>query len=160
MALPTQLVTRDEILQRTPLGGNIDQDKIVPHIITAQDIELQTVLGTNLYNAVLGGSYPSLLDTLIKPMLCHYIAANFYLFHAFDVGNGGIYRHQSENSFTPSLSEIDRLHMEQKAKAVHYRTRLVDHLCYDSSQYPEYISNTEDGMYPRRDTPPNQLYLG
>lgn len=160
MALPTQLVTREEILQRTPIGGNVDQDKIVPHIITAQDIELQTVLGTNLYEAVLAGSYPLLLDDYIKPMLVHYIAANFYLFHTFEIANGGIYKHQSENSFTAPINEVDRLSEQQKAKAVHYRERLVSHLCWDSSKYPEYISNTEDGMYPRRGTPPNQLYFG
>ena len=163
----TYLVTRDEILQRTVIGGNTDQDKIAPHIVTAQDIELQTVLGTSLYNKVMtdfanntiAEPYITLLDTYIKPMLCHYVAANFYVFHAFSVANGGIYRHQSENSFTPSLQEVELLSNEQKAKAVHYRERLIDYICWNTSLFPEYLTNQNDGMSPRRNTPPNQIYF-
>jgi hypothetical protein len=158
------LITREQLLERTPLNGNIDTDKIVPHIITSQDIEVQTVLGTPLYFKLLAeltantlaDPYLTLYEQFVVPMAAHYTAANFYLFHAFEVANGGIYRHQSENSFTPDMADIRRLSTEQENKAVHYRARLNDYLCYYSGLFPEYQETVGAGMNPNNGTPPNQ----
>jgi hypothetical protein len=163
----TTIITRDQLLQRTPLNGNIDNDKIVPHMVTAQDIELQTVIGTPLYNKILAdveantlaGVYLDLYEGYIVPMVCHYTAANFYLFHAFEIGNGGIYRHQSENSFTPDLNDIRSLSEEQRNKGNHYRSRLSDYLTYYSSLFPEYLQSATPGMSPDTRVANNQWNL-
>ncbi len=89
-------------------------------------------------------------------MCAHYTASDFYLFHAYEVANGGIFRHQSENSFTPDLGDVRALHDEQKNKAVHYRTMLVRYLCENSNLFPEYYAAQGAGMYPDSGTPPNQ----
>jgi hypothetical protein len=163
----TLVIDREQLLQRTPLNGNIDNDKIVPHIITSQDIELQTVLGTPLYERILedvkdetlAGEYLKIYNAFIVPMVAHYTAANFYLFHAFEVGNGGIYRHQSENSFTPDMADIRKLSEEQRNKAGHYRTRLNDYLCFYSSNFPEYLQTPDAGMSPNNNNQNNQWVI-
>ena len=158
------LITREELLERTPLGGNIDNDKITPHILTAQDIHVQNILGTKLYDDIvlqvedgsIAGDNLLLWEKYIKPVLCHYAASDFYLFHAYTIANGGVYRHQSENSFTPDLSEVQVLHDEQKNKAVHYRSMIVDFLCHYSYKYPAYTEYQEAGLYPDRGIADNQ----
>ena len=42
------LINRADIMRLTGINGNIDLDKILPHVKTAQDIHLQTIIGTNL----------------------------------------------------------------------------------------------------------------
>lgn len=161
------LITRQQILERTPINGNIDNDKLTPHQITAQDIEVQSVLGSPLYNRILAdlennnlaGEYLSLYNTYIVPMAAHYTAADFYLFHAYEVANGGIFRHQSENSFTPDLKEIQNLSREQSNKATFYRNRLTDYLGYFSSSFPEYLESAEPGLSPNSAPPNNQWNL-
>ncbi len=159
------LVTRDEIYQRTPVNGNLDFDKVLPHVLTAQDTHVQEVLGTALYNKIvtdfnndtLVDPYLELLNTWVKPMLIHFVASDFYLFHAFEVANGGIFRHQSENSFTPDMKDVDRLHSEQKKFAVFYRERLVDYLCYNSNLFPEYVQTQQGQLSPSSKMVNNQI---
>lgn len=42
------LVNRDDIMRITSLSGNVDLDKLLNHIKTAQDIHLQPVIGSKL----------------------------------------------------------------------------------------------------------------
>ena len=161
------LITRQELLERTPIDGSTDMDKIVPHILTAQDTHVQNVLGTKLYDKLvkdnedgtLTGNYFTLLNKYVKPMLCHYAAADFYLFHHFTIANGGVFSHNSENSSTSTLGEIEVLCSAQKANAVHYRTSLVGYICNDTSRFPEYYADQQGQMYPDRGTPSNQIVI-
>lgn len=157
----TLLVTREDILKLTPINGNVDTDKITPFIKSAQDIHIQDILGTELYNRLLDGItnnnlpavYTTLLTTYVQPVLCHLAAADFYMFHGYEIANGGIYRHQSENSTTPSKNEIDMLVHRQRDIGDHYRRRLLDHLSfYAAESYPEYYTNNNDDMHPNQRT--------
>lgn len=159
-----QLITREQLLERTPINGNVDTNKLVPSIITSQDIEVQTVLGTPLYKKLLAdvsgagpaGDYLTLYADYVVPMACHYAAAEFYLFHAFEISNGGVFRHQTDSSFTPDMADVLKLSTEQRNRGKHYQSRLVDYLTYYSSLFPEYTQNAEAGMSPNSSTPPNQ----
>lgn len=161
------LITREQLLERTPLNGNIDTDKLIPHMVTAQDIQAQEVLGTPLYDKIiadlvtdtLAGEYLTIYEKFIVPMAAHYTAANFYLFHAFEVANGGIYRHQSETGFTPDMPDVKHLSKEQENKAIFYRNRLVDYLCYYSAKFPEYLQTSTPGLSPNRGVATNQWNL-
>jgi len=161
------LVTRDEIYQRTPVNGNLDYDKVLPHVLTAQDTHVQEVLGTNLYNKIvtdfnadtLVDPYLTLLNTWIKPMLIHFVASDFYLFHAFEIGNGGIFRHQGDSSITPDMKDIDRLHSEQKKFAVFYRERLIDYICNNTSLFPEYYTTQNGQLSPSTKISNNSIVL-
>ena len=78
------LVTRADILKLTPINGNVDTDKITPFIKSAQDIHIQDILGTKLYNRIIDGiensnlpaDYNTLLVTYVQPVLCHLAAAD------------------------------------------------------------------------------------
>jgi len=149
------LVRRQDILKLTPINGNVDTDKITPFIKSAQDIHIQDILGTKLFEKLIDGvqndnltaDYNTLLVTYVQPVLCHLAAADFYLFHGYEIANGGIFRHQSENSTTPSKNEIDALVQRQKDIGDHYRRRLLDFLNFEApSKYPEYYTNTNDDM--------------
>jgi hypothetical protein len=131
-------IQREDLIRYTLIGGNVDTDKIIPHIKVAQDIHILPILGTKLYEklqsdisgSTLAGNYSTLLTDFVQPCLIHLAAAEFYQFHAYEVSNAGVFRHQSENATTPSLDELQALITKQTDVGDHYKRRLVDHLEY------------------------------
>lgn len=148
--------TREDLVRYTSVGGNVDTDKLIPHIKVAQDLHIQPLLGTKLYDklqtditgSTLAGNYLTLMNDYIQPTLIHMAVAEFISFHAYEISNGGVLRHQSENASTPSKEEIDSLRQRQMDVANHYRRRMIDHLSYFNERYPELNQGQEDGMSP------------
>ena len=152
-------ITLKELKRKSIFDGNLDADKIIQFIEVAQDTEIQTYLGTKLYDKLqsdiiansLTGDYKTLVDDYIKPMLIWYTQAAFIPYAAYQISNGGIYKHNSENATSVDQSEINALASHATETAEFYTQRFVDHMNYNSNLYPEYISNQNDGMYPEKD---------
>ncbi len=156
MAEETLLINRDDIMKATGLGGNTDNDLIYPHIKTAQDIHLQTIIGTNLYDKLLlivgddtwkepvNVDYAFLLTKHIAPVLVYYTMVDFLPFELYRSQNGGIYRHTSDNSIVAEPSEMNNLVQAYKDKAEFYQRRMHDYLCANTIKFPEY-SKTDNG---------------
>jgi hypothetical protein len=152
-------ITLKELKRKSIFDGNLDADKIIQFIEVAQDTEIQTYLGTKLYDKLqsdiiadsLTGNYKTLVDDYIKPMLIWYTQAAFIPYAAYQISNGGIYKHNSENATSVDQSEINSLASHATETAEFYTQRFMDYMDYNSNLYPEYISNQNDGMYPERD---------
>lgn len=150
------LVTEQDVVKYTQLSGNFDQDKITPFIKTAQDIEIQSVLGGKLYDAIqdkiaagtLTGHYLTLVTDFIQPCLIQYAMADLLLFHGFEISNAGVLRNFPESTTVPDVKDVNYLVQRHRMLAESYRLRLVDHLCYYSQLYPEYNEGQEGGQYP------------
>ena len=150
------------IKRKSIIDGDVDADKIVQFIETAQDIHIQNYLGTNLYkklqsliiagtiNDVGNADYKLLLDDYIKPMLAWFTQAEYIPFAAYTISNGGVYKHRSDNSDAIDPSEIALLTTRANDKASFYTNRFLGYMNFHSELYPEYISSSES-MYPDRD---------
>lgn len=153
-------ITTDELRRKSIIGGNVDSDKFVQFVETAQDIHIQNYLGTNLYNKlqslITAGTiddagnavYKTLLDDYVAPMLIWYAQADYYAFAPFQVSNGGVFKHRSENSDTPEIAEVNMLVSRCVDTADFYTRRFLDYMGYNSNLYPEYNQSTNEGMYP------------
>lgn len=147
-------------MTRTNLSGNIDTDKITPFIKSAQDIHIQTLLGTKLLDKVLADiesgdlntTYENLITKYVKPVLIHYAVADFISFHAYSIENGGIYKHTSDTGEVVNKDEVDNLVKKQRDIADHYRTTLVRYLALNTSKFPEYSDYQAEGVYPSGDS--------
>lgn len=150
------LVTKEDIFKYTSLKGNVDVDKVTPFVKVAQDIEVQGILGTELYqrvltdvmNNTLTGNYSVLVLQYVQPMLIHYAMADFLLFHGYEISNAGIVRNSPENTVLPDKSELDTLVKRERDIAETYRNRAVDYLVYYPQYFPEYTANQNNGQYP------------
>jgi len=159
------------IKQKSIVSGNVDPDKMIQFIETAQDIHVQNYLGSNLYiklqNIVDDGTiddlgneaYRTLLTDFIKPMLAWYTQAEYIPFSAFMIADGGVFKHNSENSFNASSQEITRLAKLANDKAQFYTNRLIEHLRDNESDYSEYTAFNDD-MNPEKDVNTTTWYLG
>ena len=158
------LITRDDIVKKTALNGNVDTDLFIQFVKIAQDTHIQNYLGTDLLEKfeslitagtlddVANADYKSLLLDYVKDMLIHWAMVEYLPFAAYSVANKGVFKHLSENSTNAEKFEVDFLVEKQRDIAQHYTQRFIDYICFNTSTFPEYNSNTNGDMHPDTDT--------
>ena len=154
-------ITREDIVKRTALSGSIDLDKIKHFIKIAQDVHVQSILGTRLYEKIgadiiagtLTGEYLNLVNEYVKPTLVQYSFLEFLPFAQYTIGNKGVFKKSSENGEVITSDETDRMKEATRDTAQHYSIRLVNHLRANAhNMYPEYLTtNLIDEMKPVKD---------
>jgi hypothetical protein len=157
-------IKRDDLVKNTALNGNVDTDKFIQFIKIAQEIHVRNYLGTELYNKIsadilassLSGDYLTLVNTYIQPMLIHFAMSEYLPFAAYSVSNGGVFKHNSENSTTVSKNEIDLLTQKERDYAEYYTRRFIEHMSFNSHLFPEYNNNSGEDIYPDK----NSLFHG
>ena len=157
-------ISRTDLVKNSILDGNVDTDKFIQFIKIAQQIDIQNYLGTDLYNKIsadivannLSGNYLSLVNDYIQPMLIHYAMMQYLPFAAYQIKNGGISKHTSENAESVSKDEVDYLVNKERNFAEYYTRRLLAYISFHEDSFPEYNSNTNEDISP--DT--NDLFNG
>lgn len=158
----TLFITPKDLKSNTILNGNVDTDLFINFIKIAQQMHVQNYLGTKLYDAItlkinsstLTGDYLALVTDYVQPMLIHFSLIDYLPFANYQIRNGGVFRHRSENSETVSKEELDILVQKHRTFADFYAKRFVDYMAiYASNLFPEYWTNANDNMFP--DTNPN-----
>ena len=71
-------------------------------------------------------AYKTLLNSHIKPMLIWYSQYSYIPFAAYQISNGGIFKHTTESSDTLTKSELDSLTARAKDFADFYVNRFFD----------------------------------
>jgi len=156
-------ITLTELKRKSIIDGTLDEDKLIQFVEVAQDIHIQNYLGTKLYEKIQtlikddtlddseNAKYKTLLNSYIKPMLIWYSQYSFIPFASYQISNGGIFKHSSESSSSPSKEEIDALTRKAKDFADFYTNRFFDYIDEKTGDYPEYNASQPDGMHPDKD---------
>ena len=160
--MATQLfINRTDLVRNSILDGNIDTSKFIQFIKIAQEIHVQNYMGTKLYDGLstaiadidnpANARWKTLLDDYIVPMLIWFAQVDYLPFAAYQVRNGGVFKHRSENSDTVSKEEVDYLTEKARTNAEWYSRRFIDFMSFNETTYPEYTNNTNDDIYPSYD---------
>ena len=157
-------VSPADVIKRTGINGNVDRDQMIQFIKIAQDIHIQQILGTKLFNKIasdinagsLAGNYESLLTNYIQDMVIHYAAIEILPYIHYKVANGGIYTKGSENGQNVTKEDLDYLIQKERDIAEHYSRRFIDYMSFNNALYPEYNTNNNEDMYPTK----NQNFNG
>ncbi len=155
-------ITRKQLVQNSILDGNIDTDKFIQFVKIAQEIHIRNYLGTDLYNKIstdiagtggasLTGNYLTLVTTYIQPMLIHFAMVDYLPFAAYQIKNGGVFKHISENAESVSKNEVDFLVEKERDIAEYYTRRFIDYMSFNQSLFPEYTSNSNEDIDPDKD---------
>jgi hypothetical protein len=160
-------VSADDIKRFTSLNGNVDVDKFIQFVKIAQDIHIQNYLGTKLFNKIsedildadLQEPYLALVNDYIKPMVIHWTMVEYLPYASYIIGNKGVYKHGAENSQTVDKSEVDFLIEKSRDTAQHYTRRFIDFMCFNSNDFPEYLSNSNNDVYPDKDASYGGWYI-
>ena len=149
-------IKREDLVRNSILDGNVDTDKFIQYIKIAQEIHIRNYLGTDLYNKIssdiisssLSGDYLELVNTYIQPMLIHYAMVDYLPFAAYQVKNGGVFKHRSENGDSATKEEIDYLVQRERDIAEYYTRRFIDYMSFNQESFPEYYTNSNDDIHP------------
>jgi len=161
--MATQLfINRTDLIRNSIMDGNISTDKFIQFVKIAQEIDVQQIMGTDLYNGLsaampniddaANARWKTILDDYIVPMLIWYAQSNYYPFAAYQVKQGGVFKHTSENSISVDKNEVDFLVEKARTNAEWYSRRFIDFMSFNQATYPEYTSNTNDDIYPSYDS--------
>ena len=153
-------INRTDLVKNSILDGNVDTDKFIQFIKIAQQIDIQNLLGTDLYNKIssdivnnsLSGNYLNLVNDYIQPMLIWFAQVNYIPFAAYQIKNVGIYKHTSETAETVDKNEVDYLVTKAREYANWYSTRFIDYMSFNQDLFPEYNSNSNEDIMPDTDS--------
>ena len=157
------LISETKLKNFTNINKNVDMDVLKAEIQIAQDIDLQTILGTLFYNHLLsqvsstGNTFNAQETTLVNEYIQPYLIQTAY-FNAiphimYRTMNNGIMSGTMENAQSVDIATMQYLRNIQKSRADFYMTRLQDYLLigYGSNVFPQYLTqSTRDGMVPDR----------
>tara|TARA_R110002126_G_scaffold15289_1_gene62944 strand:- start:204 stop:716 length:513 start_codon:yes stop_codon:yes gene_type:complete len=156
-------INRTDLIRNSILDGNVDTDKFIQFVKISQQINIQNYLGTELYNkftTIIGNgeidtdpyvNYKMLLNEYIQPMLIWYAQVDYIPFAAYQIKNGGVFKHTSENAETVSKTEVDYLVEKARTYADWYSRRFIDYMAFNQQLFPEYTSNINNDIYPSYD---------
>ena len=152
-------ISRTDLVKNTVVDGNVDTDKFIQFIKIAQEIHIQNYLGSKLYDKIssdilnndLSGDYLKLVNDYIQPMLIHFAMVEYLPFAAYQIKNGGVFKHSSENAETVNKSEVDLLIQKERDFSEYYTRRFVDYICFESNKFPEYNTNVDSDIRPDKD---------
>jgi len=152
-------INRTDLVRNSIIDGNVDTDKFIQFIKIAQQIDIQQVIGTKMYDgltaAIVDGinlpenaRWKTILDEYIVNMLIWYAQSNYIPFAAYQIKNGGVFKHTSENAQTVDKNEVDFLVEKARTNAEWYSRRFIDFMSFNQATYPEYTNNVNDDIYP------------
>mgnify|MGYP001315212142 FL=1 len=154
-------INRTDLVRNSILDGNVDSDKYLPFLKLAQEIHIQNYLGTKMYNALTlampnidqpaNARWKLLLDDYVVPMLIWFAQVDYIPFASYQIRNGGMFKHRSENADTVSKDEVDYLVEKARTNAEWYSRRFIDFMSFNQTTYPEYTSNINNDINPSYD---------
>jgi hypothetical protein len=157
------LISETKLKAFTNINKNVDMDVLKAEIQIAQDIDLQTILGTKFYNHLLsqvsatGNTFnadeTTLVNDYIQPFLIQTAYFNAIPHIHYRTMNRGIVEGTMENATSVDLETMKYLRTIQKQRADFYMTRLQDYLLIGkgNNKFPDYVTqSTIDGMIPDR----------
>ena len=155
-------ISRTDLVKNTIVDSNVDTSKFIQFIKIAQEIHITNYLGSKLYDKIsadivadtLTGDYLSLVKDFIQPMLIHFAMVEYLPFASYQIKNGGVFKHTSENAESVSKDEVEFLVQKQRDFSEYYTRRFVDYICFNSTKFPEYLNNSGSDIDPDKDVNP------
>lgn len=170
MANEVIFVTEARLKEFTVLNDNIDMKVLQPVIRMCQDIHIQPIIGSGLYNELKSQVYSGTLTALNKTLLDDYLINALVWFVLsesplvlnYKFENKSVVKKNSENSQTADMFEIEKLMNNFRNKAEFYAERMSNYLRQYSNSYPLYLSTTGgwDVIRPNTHNYTSGIFLG
>ena len=139
------ILSEDFVKTNSNLSDNCFGKFLLPAIREAQQIHLQTILGTNLYEAILNkivdgtlaDQYKELVDDYCRWYLLYMVLSDIVDVLDVKLANLGTYR--SSDQYIENITDEERQRLKQNYayKAQFYGDRLVHYLLDNLDAFPE-----------------------
>jgi len=162
-------MTADYYKRNSVVNLNVDDELIHPQIIKAQNLNIERVLGTNLFdvlisevaNGTVSERMITLLEDYIQPALVEWVTYSSILYFNYKITNKAVVKKSSDNSEASSLNEVNFLRQSIRDDAEYYTDRLAKYLCANEVLFPEYIEGNinDDDIVPSKKSFFGGIYL-
>jgi hypothetical protein len=170
MSANVLFINETTLKSRTGISDAIDSKQLKPHIKLAQDMHLQTALGSTLYLRLQAGveadnltaNETILLNTYITDCVVWYTMSLLPMALGYQFFSKGVLQKTSEESNTPSRGDLELISSSYKSTAEFYKQRMINYLRENYSLYSEYF-NTGSGydvIFPELKAYTCPIYLG
>jgi hypothetical protein len=143
-------ITEALFKERTGASNSIDGKQLFPMIKVAQDLHIQTALGSTLYNRLqngivannLNGYETTLLNDYVTDTLVWYTMSMLPMTMGFQLFSKGFLQKTSEESNSPSRADLELIEQKYLSMAEFYKTRTIRYLQQNFNLFAEYINFT------------------
>ena len=155
------LISETKLKSFTNINKNVDMDLLKAEIKVAQDIDLQTALGTKFYNHLCnqitssGNTFNAneltLVNDYIAPFLIHAAYHTAIPHIHYRTMNRGIMEGEAESARGVDIETMKYLRNVQRQRADFYQQRMLDWLMTGAGQnlFPDWNNTSSyDGMVP------------
>jgi hypothetical protein len=165
------LISEQKLKDSTAINLNVDVNILLPYVLQAQTLYIEPKLGTQLYEHIKGliqagtigdagnVAYKTLLDDYISFVLVNYSFYHAIPFLRFKIENGNIYSKTSETGTALTTEESQSLREEISNTAQYYTERLIEYIRNNTSDFPEYSTNSGADVNPDKNAYYNSMNL-
>lgn len=132
----TLLISEDFVKSNSTLDDNISSKYLLAAIVAAQDIELQSILGTSLLESLQkkvfentinlkdNELYKTLLDGYIQPFLLYQVLSEIVIPISYKMSNFGVMQSSDDKDYAVDNKQINLVKTYYADKANVYKDRL------------------------------------
>lgn len=142
-----QFVSTDYIYKYTLIEPNVDPDLITKNIWKAQDLNIQSCLGQNLFTKLVSdcpnftGQYQTLVIDYLQPALAEWVVYHTLPFINFRLTNKAVSQKSSDNSAPSTVDDLKWLRDQVRNNAEFYSERIKDYIKNNLEQFPEFYTS-------------------
>jgi hypothetical protein len=166
----TYLMTAEYLKQRMPIHGNVDDKLLNQTILDCQEMFVQELIGSGLYDelvaqidaATLTALNTTLLDDYITPAMLQWCMAGVVKPISYRFTDVGVQKKETEQSVSISDDRVQTIEDDYRSKAQFYGRRLTAYLIENEDDYPLYCNpgTGVDVIHPRSGRYQTGLYTG
>ena len=160
----------NDVFKNTFIQADVDPDKIVPFIESAQDIFVQNLIGETLYNrfdqliydarqtvpVTANGNidqpafsaYKDLVTNHLQGITEQYAAMMYLRYGGFTASNKGIFKHEANNATAATTAEVNQMARQIQERAEFYAERMYDFICRNTELFPEWTDTQGSDLPP------------
>ena len=137
----------DYLRDNTVINGNLDSEILEPYILMSQNVHIEALLGSKLYNDIvneiptLSVKNATLMNDYIHPALLQWSLYEALPFINYKLTNKAISTKSSDNSDAVALDELHYLRTSVRDVAEYLSERVTQYLKANTDIYPLYLTN-------------------
>lgn len=144
------LISESTLKKYTLINDNVDGVYLLTAIQTAQELDLETIIGTSLVNKLCSlvssgdinndeySNYKNLLDEYITPYLCWDVMQSVQIGLNYKFTNSGMVGQDDEHKNRLDYKNAQTLQQQYQNYANSYGNKMKNYLCHNSYLFPEY----------------------
>jgi len=164
-------ISEAKLKDSTAINLNVDTEILLPYVLQAQRIYIETKLGTTLYekleSLITAGTIGNVGNEAYKTLVDEYIGDCLpsWAFHMcipylrFKTENGNIYSKTSETGNALSTEEAQHLREEVRNNAEYFTERMIKYITNNITLFPEYNTNSGADISPDQNAYYNGMNL-